>query len=96
MSRPRSGRAASTVASPRQGGRSSGGGRPGVFVQAPKSDIYVALLGVSVGAMFLGCLLLLLVWSRYDFKVAAPKAMAPVTAPIYALATAATLEVESV
>jgi hypothetical protein len=95
MSRPRSGRAASTVASPRQG-RSAGGGRPGVFVQAPKSDIYVALLGVSVGAMFLGCLLLLLVWSRYDFKVAAPKAMAPVSAPIYALATAATLEVESV
>jgi hypothetical protein len=85
MSRPRSGRGASTLASPRQGGRSGGGGRPGVFVQAPKSDIYVALLGVSLGAMFLGCLLLLLVWKNYDFKTSAPKAMAPIQTPAYAL-----------
>jgi hypothetical protein len=85
MSRPRSGRGASTVASPRQGVRSGGGGgRPGVFVQAPKSDIYVALLGVSVGAMFLGALLLLLVMKNYDFKVAAPKAMNTVSVPAYA------------
>lgn len=87
MSRPRStGRGASTVASPRQGGRSGGGGggRPGIFVQAPKSDIYVALLGVSAGAMFLGALLLLLVWKNYDFKVAAPKAMNTVSVPAYA------------
>jgi hypothetical protein len=96
MSRARSGRGASTVASPRQGGgRSSGGGR--VLVAAPKSDIYVALLGVSIGAMFIGCLLLLVVWSRYDFKVGAPKAMAPVSAPpIYAFATASSVGVESV
>ena len=39
----------------------AGGGRPGVFVQAPRSDIYVAMLGVALGAMILGCLLLFLV-----------------------------------
>ncbi len=84
MSRPRSGRGASTVASPRQGMRSGGGGgRPGVFVQAPKSDIYVALLGVAAGAMFIGALLLLVVWSKYDFKVGAPKAMITNSAQVY-------------
>jgi hypothetical protein len=66
VSRPRSGRA-STVASPRPSSRSAGG-RPGVFVQAPKSDIYVALLGVALGAMFIGCILLVLVLQRYEFK----------------------------
>ncbi|MFO0909880.1 MAG: hypothetical protein U0794_16285 [Isosphaeraceae bacterium] len=39
-----------------------------MYVQAPKSDIYVALLGVALGAMVLGCLLLLLVLNRYEFK----------------------------
>ena len=47
------------------------GGRPGVFVTTPKSDIFVALLGVALGSMVLAILLLLLVWSRYDFKIAA-------------------------
>jgi hypothetical protein len=35
--------------------------------------------------MFLGCLLLLLVWKNYDFKTTAPKAMAPIQTPAYAL-----------
>jgi hypothetical protein len=88
VSRPRSGRA-STVASPRPaGGRSAGGrsagGRPGVFVQAPKSDLYVALLGVALGAMFLGCILLLLVLQRYEFKLKAAS-LTP-TASVTALA----------
>jgi len=39
-----------------------------VYVQAPKSDIFVALLGVALGAMILGCLLLVLVLNRYEFK----------------------------
>jgi hypothetical protein len=60
LSRPRSGRAASG------GGRPAA--RPGVFVQAPKSDIYVTLLGVALGAMILGCLLLVLILNRYEFK----------------------------
>lgn len=40
----------------------------GVYVQAPKSDIYVALLGVALGAMVLACLLLVLLLKSYDFS----------------------------
>ncbi len=47
------------------------GGRPGVFVTTPKSDVYVALLGVALGSMILAILLLVVIWSRYDFKIAA-------------------------
>lgn len=43
--------------------------RPGVFVQAPKSDIFVAMLSVALGAILLACLLMLLILWRYDFKV---------------------------
>ena len=43
--------------------------RPGVLVQAPKSDIFVAMLGVALGAILLACLLMLLILWRYDFKV---------------------------
>ena len=44
-------------------------GRPGgVFVQTPKSDIYVVLLGISVGAIVLGCVLLALLLNQYGFK----------------------------
>ena len=43
--------------------------RPGVFVQAPKSDIFVAMLGVALGAILLACLLMLMILWRYDFKV---------------------------
>jgi hypothetical protein len=63
LSRPRSGRAASAGA-----GGARPAGRPGVFVQTPKSDIYVALLGIALGAMLLGCLLLVLILNRYEFK----------------------------
>jgi hypothetical protein len=42
--------------------------RPGVLVQAPKSDIYVALLGVALGAIMLSVILMIILWSRYDFK----------------------------
>jgi len=43
--------------------------RPGVFVQAPKSDIFVAMLSVALGAILLACLLMLIILWRYDFKV---------------------------
>jgi hypothetical protein len=39
-----------------------------VYVQAPKSDIFVVLLSISLGAILIGCLLLLLVWGRYDYS----------------------------
>jgi hypothetical protein len=61
LSRPRSARPAS-------GGSARPGARPGVFVQTPQSDIYVALLGIALGAMVLGCLLLLLILNRYGFS----------------------------
>jgi len=48
-------------------------------VQSPKSDIYVALLAIALGAMVVGCLFLILVWNRYEFKVK-PTALAPSSA----------------
>lgn len=80
MSRLRSARGAS---GPKATTR-AGGGRPGVFVQAPRSDIYVTMLGVALGAMLLGCLLLLLILNRYEFKTTV--SAAPSSAPV-ALAT---------
>jgi hypothetical protein len=72
LSRPRSGRAASSG-----GGGSRPAARPGVFVQTPKSDIYVALLGISLGAMILGCILLLLILNGYEFKTKVSALTAP-------------------
>ena len=46
MSRPRSGCEASA---PPPARRDPPARPPGVFVQAPKSDIYVAMLGVALG-----------------------------------------------
>jgi hypothetical protein len=42
--------------------------RPGVFVQAPKSDIYVALLGISLAAILLATLLMVVLFSQYGFS----------------------------
>jgi len=42
--------------------------RPGVFVQAPKSDIYVTLLGISLGAILLATLMMVLLFSQYGFS----------------------------
>lgn len=79
MSRPRS--AAARGAS----GAARAGGRPGVFVQAPRSDIYVAMLGIALGAMILGCLLLVLVLNRYEFKTKAAALTPPVPTSLVAL-----------
>ncbi len=72
MSRPRSGRGASAG-----GGRPAAGSQRGVYVQSPKSDIFVALLGVALGAMILGCLLLVLVLNRYGFSTKVSAVMPP-------------------
>ena len=50
-------------------GKAAGGRQ--VMVPKAKSDIYVALLGVSLGAMLLGMLLLTLVLRRYEFQTKA-------------------------
>jgi hypothetical protein len=38
------------------------------MVPAAKSDVYVAMLGVALGAILIGCLMLVLVLNRYEFK----------------------------
>jgi len=52
----------------------------GVLVQAPKSDIYVALLGISLAAIVIGCLLMILLLGKYEWSVkvssAAPTSIA--------------------
>jgi len=37
-------------------------------VQSPRPDIYVALLGISLGAIVIGCLFLILVLNSYGFS----------------------------
>ena len=66
MSRPRSSTRGSATPA-RGGGRPAG--RPGVYVATPQSDIYVTLLGVSLGSMLLSILLLTLRLSQYEFKI---------------------------
>lgn len=39
----------------------------GVLVRKPKATVYVALLGVAVAALVIGCLLLLLELHQYDY-----------------------------
>jgi len=56
------------------------GGARGVYVQAPKSDIFVVLLGISLGAILLGTLLLGLVMNRYNFKTRPTALLAPLSA----------------
>ena len=61
-------RARSATARGASGGSRAAASRPGVFVQTPRSDIFVVLLGVALGAMILGCLLLVLILKGYDFS----------------------------
>jgi hypothetical protein len=51
--------------------------RPGVLVQSPKSDIYVALLGVALGAIVVGCLLMAILFGRYGFSTKVSAAPSP-------------------
>ena len=67
MSRQPSTRGSSATAS--RGSAAAAQRRPGVFVQAPKSDIYVALLGVALGAILMACLLMLLMLNSYGWSV---------------------------
>jgi hypothetical protein len=42
--------------------------RPGVLVQTPKSDIYVTMLGIALGAIFLASLLMVMLFYGYGFS----------------------------
>jgi hypothetical protein len=82
MSRLRSARAGSSSSRSipaRSAVRPPKGG--GVFVQTPKSDVYVALLGISVGALVLGFLFLILELNRYGFSTK-PTASISVHSPV--------------
>lgn len=41
----------------------------GVLVQSPKSDIYVALLGISLASILIGCILMTILLMQYDWSV---------------------------
>ena len=53
--------------------------RPGVLVQSPKSDIYVALLGISLGAIVISTILMIIVFNKYGFSTKV-SALPPATA----------------
>ncbi len=73
MSRLRSSRGSSTstssVSAVRSAAARSGAGR--VLVQAPKSDIYVVMLGIALGALVIGSLLMVLILNNYGFSTKA-------------------------
>jgi hypothetical protein len=48
-----------------------------VLVQSPKSDIYVALLGVALGAIVIGCLLMAILFGKYGFSTKVSTTTAP-------------------
>ena len=48
--------------------------RPGVLVQSPKSDIYVVMLGVALGAIVISCLLMLRIFGINGFSTKAAAA----------------------
>ena len=68
MSRLRSTRNAGAAGA--SSARTAAAGRgPRVAVAVPKSDIFVVMLGIALGAIVLGCLLMLWVLWRHDFSV---------------------------
>ena len=53
-------------------------GPRGVLVQSPKSDIYVALLGISLGALIVACILMSIIMGRYGFSTKVADASVPI------------------
>ena len=53
-----------------------------MFVQQPKSDIYVTMLGIALGAMLIGSILLTLILAKYEFKLKAAAHPVPASASI--------------
>ena len=54
--------------------------RPGVFVQTPRSDLFVVMLGIALGAIVLSCLLMFLIWGSYGFETRVSALSSPLTA----------------
>ncbi len=77
MSQPRSSRGAKSGAGRARGGSrsqavSSASRARRIGVAEAKSDIFVVLLGVALGAMVIGCLFLVLKLNQYGFSAAGP------------------------
>ena len=51
-----------------------------VAIAKPKNDIYVALLGIALGAVLIACILLMLEMSDYEWTVNPKVSMAPSSA----------------
>jgi len=47
------------------------------LVQSPKSDIFVVMLGIALGAIVLGCLLTIIMFGRYGFSTKVSGLSAP-------------------
>ena len=45
-----------------------------VAIAKPKNDVYVALLGIALGAVLIACILLAMEMSVYEWKVTAKEA----------------------
>ncbi len=69
MSRLRSSRGSSASTSSTRSAATSRSGAGRVLVQAPKSDIYTVMLGIALGALFIGCVLMGLILNSYSFSV---------------------------
>jgi len=48
-----------------------------VLVQSPKSDIYVVLLAIALGAIIVSCLLMIRLFSNYEFRTKVSARPAP-------------------
>jgi hypothetical protein len=46
-------------------------------IQSPKSDIYVAMLGIALGAIVIACLLMIILFSKYSFSTKVSGVMVP-------------------
>ena len=55
-----------------------------IAVPKPKSDVYVALLAISLGALIVACILLALEMNRYQWKVTPKAAVDPRPGPALA------------
>ncbi len=77
MSRLPSGRGSSTGAAGSTRSAPAARRPGGVLVQAPKSDVYVAMLGIALAAIVVSCILMLMLFGRYGFSTKVASTSSP-------------------
>jgi hypothetical protein len=80
LSRLPSSRGSSASSAAPRSGVSAAPRQRGIVIQSPKSDIFVVMLGIALGAIILGCLLMTIVLSRYSFSTKVSAVAAPTQA----------------